>query len=220
MQKVLALFALFLFFGLPAKGQEIPVQEAPKPEAAKPSGKKKKPPVPTPKFEVNGGFLYRSYASPSVPRYGMNGWTVGIDYNRYRWIGLVGDFTGTYKNQGVDGDTSIYTFMGGPRVFIFGHRHRLIPYGQFLFGYGYENVSFPLNGGFPATSRTSSGYGYAGGAGVDYRFAKHWNFRIEFDYEKTHFSDIIFFTGGNSEGNYRFSAGFVYHWGERKNKSK
>jgi len=175
--------------------------------------------IPT-KGNVFFGYSYNRAEIVSNDGTNLNGWNASLEGKFAPWIGLVGDFTGTYKNQGVDGDTSIYTFMGGPRVFIFGHRHRLIPYGQFLFGYGYENVSFPLNGGFPATSRTSSGYGYAGGAGVDYRFAKHWNFRIEFDYEKTHFSDIIFFTGGNSEGNYRFSAGFVYHWGERKNKGK
>jgi opacity protein-like surface antigen len=204
MQKLLAIFSLFIVFGLPAMAQDIPVQEAPKPEATKPSAKKKKPQMPTPKFEFDAGYTYRSYSPPLASRFGMNGWNGDIVYNYNRWLGVVGDFTGTYKDQGFTGKSSIYTFMAGPRVYMFGHRHRLIPYGQFLFGAGHEIVNLPLNGGFAATTRTSNGYAYAGGAGIEYRFAKHWTARVfEFDYEKTHFSDLLFLAGNPLESNCR-----------------
>ena len=219
MQKLLALFGLLILFGLPAMAQDIPVQETPKPEAPKTttSKKKKKPPVPTPKFEFGAGYTYRSFAAPTAPKFGMNGWNAEFGYNRRSWLGFVGDATGTYKDQGVNGKTSIYTFMGGPRIYPFTHRHKLIPYGQFIIGYGHEILSLPLTGGFPATTRTSNGYVFGGGGGVEYRFAKHWTARaIEFDYEKTHFSDLLFLTGSASEGNYRLSVGIVYHWGEKK----
>jgi len=222
MQKLPALFALFIIFGLPAMAQDIPVQETPKPEATKPaSSKKKKPQVPVPKFEFDAGYTFRSFYPPGSPRFGMNGWNGDIVYNYNRWLGVVGDFTGTYKDQGLNGKTSIYTFMAGPRVYLFGHRHRIIPYGQFLFGAGHEILNLPFNGGFPATTRTSTAYGYAGGAGIEYRFAKHWTVRVfEFDYEKTHFSDLQFLTGNPLESNYRLSAGIVYHWGEKKEHKK
>ena len=219
MQKVLALFALVIFFALTAMGQEIPVQEKPKPDTASSAGskKKKKPQEPPPKYEVGGGFTYRSFYPPSAQRFGTNGWNGEFAYNYNRWLSLAADGTGTYKDQGVNGKTSIYTLMGGPRIYIFGHRHRLVPYGQFLFGFGHEIFSIPFTGGFPAATRTSTAFAFAGGAGVDIRLTKHWNLRaIEFDYERTHFSDIAFFTAGNSESNYRISAGFVFHWGEKK----
>lgn len=218
MQKLLALFALLIFFGLPAMAQDIPVQEAPKPEEPKTTpSKKKKPEVPVPKFEFELGYTNRSFAAPTAPRFGMSGWNGDLVYNRYRWLSIVGDSTGTYNGQGVNGRTSIYTLMGGPRVYMLGHRHKLIPYGQFTIGYGGEILKLPLTGGFPATTRSSTGYAYAGGGGIEYRLKKHWAVRVvEFDYEKTHFNDLLFLTGSASEGNYRFSAGFVYRWGQRK----
>jgi hypothetical protein len=221
MRKLLALFGLLIFFGMAARAQEIPVQEAPKPEATKPSKKKKKPEVPTPKFEFDAGYTYRLYKAPSGPKFGMSGWNATLDYNRYRWISLVGELTGTYRSENTQGYDSIYSGMAGPRVYFLGHRHRLTPYGQFTIGYGALILSLPLAGGFPATTRTTSAYAYAGAAGIEYRYKKHWSLRVlEFDYEKTHFDDILFKTGAPPESNYRLSAGIVYRWGERKNKSK
>jgi hypothetical protein len=78
-------------------------------------------------------------------------------------------------------------------------------------------LSLPLTGGFPAVTRSSTKYAFAGGGGLEYRYRKHWSFRLfEFDFEKTHFNDLLFETGSPPESNYRLSTGFVYRWGERK----
>ena len=115
----------------------------------------------TPAWDVEGAYLFRSFYPTNAPRFGTNGWNASLDHNLRKWIGVTGDFTGTYRNQGVNGDSQIYTFMVGPRIYFLGHRHRLIPYGQVLFGGGYDRLTFPLNAGFPKTTFTSGAYAWA-----------------------------------------------------------
>ena len=106
MKKWFGLFALLFIFTRPALAQQ------------------------TPAWDVEGAYLFRSFYPTNAPRFGTNGWNASLDHNLRKWIGVTGDFTGTYRNQGVNGDSQIYTFMVGPRIYFLGHRHRLIPYGQ------------------------------------------------------------------------------------------
>jgi len=169
----------------------------------------------TPAWDLEGAYLYRSFYPPNAPRFGMNGWNAAFDRNSRNWIGIAGDFTGTYSNKGTNGKTQIYTFMVGPRIYPFGHRHKLIPYGQVLFGAGYNRLSFPLNSGFPATTFTSTAFAWAGGGGVQVKVSHSWAIRLaEFDYESTRFNNYPNQTTV-SQGNYRISVGVVYHIGEK-----
>ncbi|MGH9714549.1 MAG: hypothetical protein ACRD5M_14740 [Candidatus Acidiferrales bacterium] len=227
MQKFLGLLAVLIIFAIPALAQDSTSQEAQKePEAKKEAPKqgeeqkeapeKEKPVQITPKYEVEGGYTYRSFYPPSAKRFGMNGWNVTLDYNRKNWFSVVLDGTDTSKSQGLNGKTSIYTAMAGPRVYLLGHRHRLIPFGQILFGAGYERVVIPAQGGFPVGHFHSLAYVWAGGGGIDVRVTRHWAVRaFEFDYEKTHFSDFFNQVLSPSESNRRISVGIVYRWGER-----
>ena len=169
----------------------------------------------TPAWDVEGGYLYRSFYSPTTAnRFAMNGWDASFDHNIRKWIGVAGDFNGTYRNQGVNGgDTNIYTFMVGPRIYPFGHRHKLIPYGQVLFGGGYDRLTFPASGGFPKITTDSAAFAWAGGGGVQVRLKPNWALRLfEFDYEQTRFSNYPNQTTV-TQGNYRISVGIVYHIG-------
>jgi len=169
----------------------------------------------TPAWDVEGAYLYRSFYPPNAKRFGMNGWNGSFDHNVRKWIGFAGDFTGTYSDKGTNGKTQIYTFMAGPRIYPFGHRHKLIPYGQVLFGAGYNRLTFPLNSGFPETTFTSTAFAWAGGGGVQARVTPKWAIRlIEFDYESTRFTNYPNATTG-TQGNYRVSVGIVYHIGEK-----
>ena len=145
MKKWFGLFALLFIFTLPAFAQQ------------------------TPAWDVEGAYLFRSFYPTNAPRFGTNGWNASVDHNLRKWIGVTGDFTGTYRNLGLNGDSQIYTFMIGPRIYPFGHRHKLIPYGQVLFGGGYDRLTFPLNAGFPKTTTTSGDFAWAGGGGVQVR---------------------------------------------------
>lgn len=228
MQKLLGLCAVLILFALPARAQDSTTQEAQKEpekrketpqEEAKPgeAPEKEKPQQITPKYEMEGGYTYRSYYPPNAPRFGMNGWNATFDYNWKHWLGFIADATGTYKNQGLDGKTSIYTFLGGARGYPFGHRHRLIPFGGFLVGEGHEILNIPAQGGFPQKTFSSTAYVWEAGGGVDVRFTSHWVIRaFEFDYEKTHFTDFTNVVINPSESNRRISVGIVFRWGEAK----
>ncbi len=191
MKKLLGFFALLFIFTLPATAQQ------------------------TPSYDLEGGYLYRSFYPTNAPRFATNGWNVSLDHNFKNWIGITGDLSGTYGNQGVNGKSQIYTFMAGPRIYPFGHRHKLIPYGQVLFGAGYDRLTFPLNSGFPETTFTSTAFAWMGGGGVQVKIKPSWAIRLfEFDYEKTRFSNYPN-QSTNTQANYRISVGLVYHIGER-----
>lgn len=169
----------------------------------------------TPTWEIGAGYAFRSYDSPTLSRIGMNGWDATADRNFKRWIGLTIDGSGTYANKGVNGNYAIYEFLAGPRIYPFTHRHKLVPYGQFLFGVGYLHLHYPLNGGFAPITDTSWNYTWAGGGGVEWKFKSKWNIRVfEFDYEHTTFPAFVpNSTFSYTQGNYRISVGFVYHIG-------
>ncbi len=169
----------------------------------------------TPAWEIGAGYAYRSYYPPTQSRFGTNGWDVTVDHNFRRYLGLAVDGSGTYTNKGVNGNYGIYELLAGPRIYPLTHRHRIVPYGQVLFGLGYLHLHFPMNGEFAATTNTNASYAFAGGGGVEWRLKTKWNIRVfEFTYEHTHFP--AFLVGNNlsyTEGNYRISAGLVYHIG-------
>jgi hypothetical protein len=228
MQKLLGLFAVLMAFTLPAWAQDSTVPEAQKePEtkqvAPKQETKPEEAPKPekpeqyTPKWELGAGYQYRSFYPPNAPRFGMNGANVTFVYNWKNWLSFMGDGTGTFKNQGVNGKTSIYTLMVGPRFYLLGHRHRLIPYGHFLIGAGGEILDVPAQGGFPQTTFTSVAKAWAIGGGLEIRYKQHWVLQlIEFDYEKTYFEDFSKVVASPSESNRRLSAAIVYRWGKAK----
>jgi Outer membrane protein beta-barrel domain len=191
MRKLLGVIGFFALFCLPAKGQV------------------------TPSWELGAGYAFRSYYPPTQSRFGMNGWDFTAEHNFRRYLGLAIDAAGTYANQGANGHYSIYELLAGPRFYPLKHRHKIVPYGQFLVGLGYLHLYFPANGAFESLTDHSLKYTFEGGGGVEWRLKPKWNIRvIEFDYEHTHFPSFL---PGNTfsytEGNYRFSAGLVYHIG-------
>jgi hypothetical protein len=97
----------------------------------------------------------------------------------------------------------------------FGHRHKLIRYGQVLFGAGYNRLTFPLNSGFPETTFTSTAFAWTGGGGVQWKIKPKWAVRLfEFDYEQTRFSNYPN-QSAITQGNYRIAIRLVYHIGEK-----
>ena len=228
MQKLLGLLTVLILFAVPARAQDSTTQEAQKePEKKQETPKqekepeeapeKQKPEQITPKYQLAGGYTYRSFYPPNAPRFGMNGWNATLDYNWRHWLSFVADGTGTYKDRGLDGKTSIYTLLVGPRIYPFGHRHRLIPYGQVLLGAGHEILNIPAQGGFPQKTFSSTAYAWEGGGGLDVRITPHWALRlIEFDIEKSRFKDFTNVVTNPSESNRRVSVGIVFRWGEGK----
>jgi len=168
-----------------------------------------------PSWEVGGGYTFRSYDYAPVgagsPPLTTNGWDVMADRMVFRkWLSVAAQVDGTYTSEGYN--TSVYSAMIGPQVYLFGHRRKLTPYFQALFGEGYTRYLIPKSGGYPALAVSTHDYTWQGGGGIDYSWKPHWNIRvIQFDYENTRF-----FTSNPTQGNYKISVGIMYRFGKLK----
>jgi hypothetical protein len=171
MKKLLGLFAVLFLFGLPTFAQD--------------------------KIEIGAGYAFRSFDQEIAPpsfRINMNGFDVNAAYNLNSWLGIAGDIVGTYANQGNNGDNTIYTFMGGPRVYPVGH-HRIAPYLQAEIGGSHYVLTFPASQQIPEL--TQRGFAWSAGGGVDIFVGRHLGFKGQAEFEQTRFyQNINFLTPG------------------------
>jgi hypothetical protein len=193
MKNLVGLFILALIFCMPAMAQDIP------------------------KYEIGGGFAYRSFDQFSGTRLNMAGWEAYGDYHVWRFINVAADIAGTYNRYGSSGSvnktntsTDIYSFLVGPQLYPFGHGHKITAFAHVLFGGGY--FSYHLSQvGFTPLSTSYFGSVWMGGGGLDWKVKQHWSIRlIQADYEQTRF-----LSGAPSQGNYRASIGLVYRFREK-----
>jgi hypothetical protein len=196
------------------------------PEQTTPVKAKRKYPVS--KFELSAGYAFRTFYAQQFLADGslgsgtlhMNGVYGSLDYNKYRWLGIVGEAVATFKNQssisdngGLNGNTGVYTFLVGPQVYPFGHR-KLTPFGHFLYGAGWYRNSTNAFSGFGGGVNNNLVRAWEAGGGLDFNFKEKWAARlIEFDTTSANF-----YTNTNNFANRgltRISFGIVYHFGER-----
>jgi len=179
----------------------------------------------TPRYELGGAFTYLDFNSPPPnisTRIHMLGGNVTFERNFKSYVSLLVDGGFQYKNQGIVsagtppvanilGKTEVFTILAGARIYPLKHRHRITPFGQILFGAGYDRRTFPANGGFPSLTNTSWSFAWMGGGGIDFRLSQHWAVHaFEFDYLHTAFFGEI-----PAQGSYRISVGMTYRWGRR-----
>ncbi|MBZ5696727.1 MAG: porin family protein [Acidobacteriia bacterium] len=201
MKKLLGLSALLLVASLPAMAQ-----------------------VSTPRIEVGGGYTFRSFAFPpafndaggvvNFPRVNMNGWDVNAAFNVTNWLAIAGDVDGTRNSSPdsfeptVNDTTWVYTVMGGPRVYPFGH-HKITPFAQVLLGHGYLTIYIPPAAGGPFTLSDGS-FAFSAGGGVDASLGHHFAIRlVEFDYERTAFTAIASPGLSDANNNFKVKVGAV-----------
>jgi opacity protein-like surface antigen len=212
MRKLAGLLTLLLVCLVPAMAQDTAPAKAPGTSQAP---KKVKPSLYLPKYEVYGGFTYRSFYAPGVgivpaDTLGMIGGGGSFVYNLDSWIGLEAEIDGTYKDQGTNGRTVIYTGVFGPQFYPLKHR-RLTPFFHALYGVGHYDLSFPKLSPFPSSSITRTASAWDLGGGVDFYVTKHLGVRaIQWDYDKQNY-----FSGQASRGGYRISTGVIYRFGEK-----
>lgn len=211
MKKLARLFGLLVLFVVPVMAQDTtPPQSTPAPAPEEPA--KVKRTYVTPKVELSGGYTYRQYYVSTSTNIGMHGWYASGDYNLYRWLGVEGEVVSVGKNLGIiDGDTHIYTFMGGLRLTPLGHR-KITPYGHILYGEGYYRVTYPPLGGHGGATQTSSASVWEGGGGLDYNLGRHWGIRlVEADFGGGKFLK----NGYAGQSSRRVSFGIVFRFGEK-----
>jgi hypothetical protein len=181
-------------------------------------------------FDMNGGtaqFVYnfKSWVSGVVEGGGVHKGNVGI--------------------PGVDlgiSDTTAFVY-GGPRFYYRKHHHGFMgftPFGEILFGAAFRHasagvtaltsvntpnvpVSSPFAGLFPGPlvvvnaqlTDTQNAFSMKVGGGLDYRFNKHFGFRLpEVDYVLTRFPSLA--TGDRTnQSSIAASAGFLFTWGAK-----
>jgi hypothetical protein len=213
MRMLVRIACLLMLFILPAAAQDT--STAPQDQSTSTSTTEKPPkekaPRITPKYEISGGYSYRSYYQLNGLNPYLNGWYVSADRNFFHWLGAEGEVSGVYKNQGVIvGDTGIYSFMVGPRIYPLGHR-KLTPYAHLLFGASVlRNTVGPFSG-FGVNTDTTAVHSWEGGGGLDYNLSSHWGIQIlQFDFGVSNFTG-----SNNNQGFRRITVGAVYRFGKK-----
>ena len=140
-----------------------------------------------PKAELFGGYQF-THLDPDL---NANGWNAAVTGNLNSWLGITGDFSGTYKGGG-----HLYTYMVGPTFSA--RTERVTPFVHALFGGG-------TAGGNGTTGSTA--FAVALGGGVDVNAGKHLGVRlIQADW-------LMFRSGGvTDKSNARISAGLVFRF--------
>jgi len=157
----------------------------------------------TPKLEVGGGYMFRSYNLQFGPRQNFNGFFVTADYNVTNWLGVDMDFDGGYAS--IEGTpVHQYTYMFGPQVYPIGH-HKITPFVHALFG----GSAFLI----PSVSvANNNAFGFSVGGGVDWSLTHHIAIRLgQFDFEQ-----VRNFDGGTSgnpvQNDYKYKGGVIFRF--------
>jgi hypothetical protein len=172
----------------------------------------------TPEWEFFGGYSIqrtnvREYYKSTPILYSikyksenLNGWNFAVTENINRWFGGTFDVSGHYKTpvfQGSPNQQQIHSLMYGPR---FSLRSSLItPFAHALFGAAHTSVEVTPVG--PHASNWS--FAAAAGGGVDLNIK---GFAIRLIQAEYFHADAL----GNSQNNYRASAGVVFHAGKSR----
>ena len=163
----------------------------------------------TSNLSVSGGYLLRLFSAPGG-RVNLNGFYGSADYTLFKRFGAEAEVADSISNRDTNGDINILTGMVGPRFYPFGHR-KITVYGHVLFGEGYYRVKFPAFGGFPPTTDTYTGLSWAAGGGIEIKHSDRWSIRIP----QVDFGQTKFYSGTQSQSNFRISFGIVYHLGQK-----
>ena len=154
-----------------------------------------------PRAEVFGGYQFFR-ADASGVGFNLNGWNAAVSGYFNRYVGVTGDFSGSYGSPTVLGlgiSTKLYTYMGGP-VVRFPNNSKITPFAHALFGGG------RISGDVAGIGLSENGFTWAAGGGLDAKVSPHVSIRVaQFDFLQTRFVST-------TQNNYRYSAGIVFHF--------
>jgi hypothetical protein len=161
--------------------------------------------MPVPAGQVMVGYAFMRDLDASDINFPA-GWVFSGAVNPSRWLGVVGEATGSYNNKVDLGfarpkfEARVYTFMGGPRFFK--QVGRVAPFGQVLAGVANRQI-----GGFDKTD-----FAFQPGGGVTVLLTDRVGLRLAGDYRC-----IIDSAQGDTSytNELRFVTGFMVHWGSR-----
>jgi opacity protein-like surface antigen len=156
-----------------------------------------------PRAEVFGGFQYfRANTGTDVANldhFNLNGWDASLSGYFNRYLGVTADFSGAYGSPellGVPIHTKFHTFMFGPVLRLPNPTH-FTPFVHALGGAAHTSADAQ------GVSSTDTSAAWAVGGGLDLNIAPLLSVRLaQVDYLQTR-------SGGDSQNNFRYSAGIV-----------
>ena len=156
-------------------------------------------PVPG-RVDVFGGYSYQRLNSASGSGTNLNGWAAEAQTNIKSSFALVAAFSGAYGSQ-LGADLQLYTFLAGPRLIYRKGRANIFAHALL----GGANLNATAGG----VGDNSSGFATALGGGVDVHLTHRAAVRLfQTDYLLTRIA-------GNTQNNFRLSAGLVFHAGRK-----
>jgi hypothetical protein len=189
-----------------------------------------------PRVDVGVDYSYARYgpSSPYSQGHSLNGGGGELNVNINEYLGIKMDLQGYGSNTttfniapnstfpaGAHGNVqgNLFTYLFGPQFKV--RAHHIQPYAQLLFGgahsnvYGnaYHTICQPLAGGCTLSKAPAAdAFAMDFGGGVDIPLGKHVTIRpAQIDYLLTRFTNP--FTGTNNQNNFRYSAGFLFSFG-------
>lgn len=163
---------------------------------------------PPPNFELYGGYsiVFRPYdetqANPFSGR--MNGWDASLRVPVPvfgRWLGIKGDVSGDYRNDGPNFNPHSYFFLAGPQLSLHLGRSTLFVHG--LVG------SAHLNQQVIPSLKSGSTFAVAAGGGLDLGITRALAWRVAGDFYNTNFQSSDATVHGIVNSNERLTTGLV-----------
>jgi hypothetical protein len=154
-----------------------------------------------PRAEVFGGYQYfrGSTGINGVDNFNLNGWNASASGYLNDYFGVKADFAGSYGTPSMAGigiKTRLHTYMFGP-VLRYTNASKITPFAHALFGGGH------ISGSALGVSASESDFAWAAGGGADVSVNKRFGVRVaQLDFLQTR-------VAGNSQNNFRYSAGIV-----------
>lgn len=153
----------------------------------------------TPKAEVFGGYQF-THVSAGSESENFNGWNASVTGNFNKYLGVAGDFSGSYKTiSGVS--AKVYTYTGGP-VLSLNHEGTINPFVHALFGGARLSASVSGLG-----SGGTNGFTMMAGGGADAKIAPRIAVRL-FQADWVYYR----FQGISESKNVRISTGIVFRF--------
>src|SRR5262249_43796261 len=142
MRRFVVLCGLICLYSLAAAAQSNQQPSASSSSSSQDTAQTEAPPEPPPPpvaapYELSGGYSLRVFTQPNTKRVGLNGGYGAFEYKILSRVSAAAEFSAGFRNQGVNGDLSIYSFMIGPQIYPFKHRRKYTPFVHVLFGEGF-----------------------------------------------------------------------------------
>jgi peptidoglycan-associated lipoprotein len=169
-----------------------------------------------PRFDISLGYNHMNANAPpgQTNYFGVNGGYVGGDLHLMDWLSVTGQVTGGHANDIslLGQDLTLMTYTAGPKVSLTGHR--LVPFGQVLFGGAHGSDSYFPSGTTSSTSASS--WALSTGGGLDVNLTRRFAIRaVDADFLRTALPN----GSSNSQNHLMIGAGLVIKFGERDSPS-